>query len=46
MAKNGYTVHVLSDCITSYDTKKLPDMLSYYASKGCSVMTLREVMQA
>ena len=46
MAKNGYTVHVLSDCITSYDTKKPPDMLSYYASKGCSVMTLREVMQA
>lgn len=46
MAKNGYTFHVLSDCITSYDTKKLPDMLSYYASKGCSVMTLREVMQA
>ena len=46
MAKNGYTVHVLSDCITSYDTKKLPDMLSYYASKGCSFMTLREVMQA
>ncbi len=46
MAKNGYTVHVLSDCITSYDTKKLPDMLSYYASKGCSVMTLREVTQA
>ena len=46
MTKSGYTVHVLSDCITSYDTKKLPDMLSYYASKGCSVMTLREVMQA
>ena len=46
MAKNGYTVHVLSDCVTSYDTKKLPEMFSYYASKGCSVMTLREVMRA
>lgn len=30
MAKNGYTVHVLSDCITSYDKKKLPEMLAYY----------------
>ncbi len=40
MTKNGYTVHVLSDCITSYDKKKLPEMLAYYESKGCSVMTL------
>lgn len=46
MAKSGYTVHVLSDCITSYDKKKLPEMLTYYESKGCSVMTLQETMQA
>lgn len=46
MTKSGYTVHVLSDCITSYDKKKLPEMLAYYESKGCSVMTLNEVMQA
>ena len=46
MAKSGYTVHVLSDCITSYDKKKLPEMLSYYESKGCSVMTLQDAMQA
>ena len=46
MTKNGYAVHVLSDCITSYDKKKLPEMLAYYASKGCSVMTLHEAMQA
>ena len=43
MAKSGYTVHVLSDCITSYDKKKLPEMLAYYASKGCSVVTLSQV---
>ena len=42
MAKSGYTVHVLSDCITSYDKKKLPEMLAYYKSKGCSVLTLQE----
>ena len=41
MAKSGYAVHVLSDCITSYDKKKLPEMLAYYESKGCSVAELR-----
>ena len=46
MTKSGYTVHVLSDCITSYDKKKLPEMLTYYESKGCSVMTLQKTMQA
>ena len=46
MAKSGYTVHVLSDCITSYDKKKLPEMLAYYESKGCSVTELHEIMQA
>lgn len=46
MAKSNYTVHVLSDCITSYDKKKLPEMLAYYESKGCSVMTLEDFLQA
>ena len=46
MTKSGYTVHVLSDCITSYDKRKLPEMLAYYENKGCSVLTLNEVMQA
>lgn len=44
MSKAGYTVHVLSDCITSYDKKKLSEMLEYYASKGCTVSKLSEVM--
>ena len=42
MAKAGFTVHVLSDCITSYDLKKLPEMLAYYESKGCEVKKLIE----
>lgn len=46
MTKNGYTVHVLSDCITSYDKKKLPELLAYYESKGCEVLELSEVVQA
>ena len=44
MTKAGYAVHVLSDCITSYDKKKLPEMLEYYASKGCTVGKLSDVM--
>ena len=45
MTKSGYTVHVLSDCITSYDKKKLPELFAYYESKGCEVLTLREVIK-
>lgn len=44
MTKEGYTVHVLSDCITSYDKRKIEEMLQYYASKGCSVETLSDVI--
>lgn len=40
MTKSGYKVHVLSDCVTSYDKKKLPEMLAYYESKGSSVESL------
>ena len=42
MAKAGFTVHVLSDCVTSYDLKKLPEMFAYYESKGCEVKKLVE----
>ena len=42
MAKAGFTVHVLSDCITSYDLKKLPEMLAYYERKGCEIKKLSE----
>ena len=42
MAKAGFTVHVLSDCVTSYDLKKLPEMLAYYENKGCEVKKLLE----
>ena len=40
MTKAGYAVHVISDCVTSYDLKKLDEMFAYYASKGCEVRTL------
>ncbi|MDE7085030.1 MAG: cysteine hydrolase [Clostridia bacterium] len=40
MAKSGFKVHVLSNCITSYDKKKIPEMLDYYERNGCSIETL------
>jgi len=42
MIKAGYTVHVISDCVTSYDLKKIDEMLTYYADKGCEVKPLSE----
>ena len=42
MIKAGYTVHVISDCVTSYDLKKMDEMLKYYADKGCEVKTLAD----
>ena len=40
MTKAGYVVHVISDCVTSYDLKKIPEMLAYYTDKGCEVRDL------
>ena len=45
LAKAGYKVHVISDCVTSYDLKKLDEMFAYYASKGCEVSNLCEYMK-
>jgi len=45
MAKSGYAVHVLSDCITSYDKKQLPELLAYYESKGCEILTLQDLIE-
>ena len=42
MTKAGYMVHVISDCVTSYDLRKIPERLTYYADKGCEVKTLDE----
>jgi len=39
MRKTDYDVTVLSDCITSWDKKQIPDMLHYYESKGSRVIS-------
>ncbi len=35
-------MHLISDCVTSYDLKKLDEMFKYYADKGCEVLALEE----
>lgn len=42
MTKANYTVHVISDCVTSYDLKKMDEMLTYYEGKSCEVKSLLE----
>ncbi len=46
MRKAGYKVHVFADCVTSYNLKKQPEMLAYYADKGCEVVPLAEFQNA
>lgn len=43
MRKAEYNVTVLSDCVTSYDKRKLDEMFAYYASKGCALMSVDEL---
>jgi nicotinamidase-related amidase len=40
LRKEGFLVHVLSDCITSYDKRKINEMLHYYESQGSEIMTV------
>ena len=45
LRKSDYGVTVISDCITSYDRRKIPEMLQYYASKGCCIVCLQELLR-
>lgn len=45
MRKADYGVTVLSDCITSYDKKKIDEMLRYYESKGSKIMSLNDLLR-
>ncbi len=43
LRKENYGVNVLSDCITSYDKRKIDEMLRYYESKGCKIICLKDL---
>ena len=44
LRKENYGVHVLSDCITSYDKRKIDEMLRYYESKGSNIIRLNDLV--
>jgi len=44
LLKANYKVNVLSDCITSYDKKKINEMLHYYESKGSKIISLNALL--
>jgi len=46
LRKAKYDVTVLSDCITSYDKRKIDEMLLYYESKGCKIISLDALLSS
>jgi len=46
LRKANYGVEVLSDCITSYDKRKIDEMLRYYESQGCTIITVQDLLGA
>ena len=44
LTKANHKVNVLSDCITSYDKRKIDEMLRYYESKGCKIISLNDLL--
>ena len=44
LLKANYKVNVLSDCLTSYDKKKINEMLRYYESKGGKIINLHALL--
>ena len=43
MCKQNYNVTVISDCITSYDKRKIDEMLSYYQKNGSTIINLNDL---
>ena len=43
LRKANYDVNVLTDCITSYDKRKIDEMIQYYESKGSNIITLKDL---
>ena len=46
LCKAGYNVTILSDCISSWDKKKIPEMLQYYESKGGRIICLNDLLRS
>lgn len=46
LLKANYKVTVLSDCITSWDKKKIPEMIQYYENKGSKIISLSNLIES
>jgi len=46
MRKNNYKVTVISDCITSYDKRKIDEMLNYYKKNGSEIINLNALLES
>ena len=46
MRKENYKVTVLSDCITSYDKRKIDEMLNYYEKNGSKIINLNDLLDS
>ena len=44
LRRADYGVNVLSDCITSYDKRKIDEMIRYYESKGSKIMCSNDLI--
>lgn len=44
LRKANHGVNVLADCITSYDKRKIDEMLRYYESKGSKIISLNDLL--
>jgi len=45
LCKENYNVTVLSDCITSYDKKKIDEMLKYYEKQGSKIVNWNDLQK-
>jgi len=46
LCKENYNVTVLSDCITSYDKRKIDEMLNYYEKNGSKLIKLNDLLDS
>ena len=46
MCRENYKVTVLSDCITSYDKRKIDEMLNYYEKNGSKIINLNALLDS
>lgn len=46
LVKANYKVTILKDCITSYDKRKIEEMLVYYERKGCQLCSVKDIVHS